>query len=263
MKRIRLQAHRGVSTEAPENTMAAFRMAVDQGYDLIELDTKYTKDGVCVVLHDHTLNRTCRYPGGEVLPSSPELAIGEITLDEAMKFDAGIAMDARFSGERIPTFMQVLDFFKNNPIYCKIDNVWETFTEKQKDDFIGLVKAAGLGEKIGFSCQRIENLERVAREVPDCSLHWDGAPDEEIYKRVKELSTGHRLTFWIRFNNEATSWSPYPYATVELCDTVRKYGEVGVWILSTEEELSIALTELKPDAIETTGAIKPWMTATE
>lgn len=47
----RLQAHRGVSTDAPENTMAAFREAVKQGYDTIEFDPKFTKDGVCVILH--------------------------------------------------------------------------------------------------------------------------------------------------------------------------------------------------------------------
>ena len=81
MKKIRLQAHRGVSTDAPENTFAAFRMSVEQGYDIIELDTKYTKDGVCVVLHDTTLNRTCRFSGGEKLSDEPPLGIGDITLE--------------------------------------------------------------------------------------------------------------------------------------------------------------------------------------
>ena len=48
----KLQAHRGVSTDAPENTMAAFREAVRQGYEIIEFDPKFTKDNICVVLHD-------------------------------------------------------------------------------------------------------------------------------------------------------------------------------------------------------------------
>ena len=59
----KLQAHRGVSTDAPENPMAAFRLAVEQGYDIIEFDPKYTKDDVCVILHDRTLNRTGRIAG--------------------------------------------------------------------------------------------------------------------------------------------------------------------------------------------------------
>ena len=45
MKNIKLQAHRGVSSDCPENTMAAFRCAALQGYDVIELDPDYTKDG--------------------------------------------------------------------------------------------------------------------------------------------------------------------------------------------------------------------------
>ena len=257
MKKIRLQAHRGVSTEAPENTLAAFQMAVDQGYSIIELDTKYTKDGVCVVLHDPTLNRTCRLPGGDVI--ADEVNINDITLAEALTFDAGIAMDARFTGEKIPTFAQMLDFFKKNNIACKVDNVWESFTPEQKDDFIELVKNSDAKSKIGFSCQNLENLKRVVKEVPECEIHWDGALDDEILENVKKIAKNHRLTFWIRFDNKTTSWSKFPYATPELCDKVRKFGEIGVWILSTNEELDKTVSEFKPDAIETTGAIKPRM----
>ena len=62
----KLQAHRGVCTEAPENTMAAYRLAVAQGYDIIEFDPKCTKDDMWVVHHDMTLNRTCRLAGKEI-----------------------------------------------------------------------------------------------------------------------------------------------------------------------------------------------------
>ena len=48
----RLQAHRGVRSEYPENTIATFKASVDEGYDIIELDPKYTKDGKFVFLHD-------------------------------------------------------------------------------------------------------------------------------------------------------------------------------------------------------------------
>lgn len=259
MKKIRLQAHRGVSTDAPENTFAAFRMSVEQGYDIIELDTKYTKDGVCVVLHDTTLNRTCRFSGGEKLSDEPPLGIGDITLEEASAFDAGIAKNERFAGEKIPMFAKVLEFFKSNPISCKIDNVWETFTSEQKDDFIELVRASGAEKKIGFSCQHLENFRRVAKEVPECELHWDGALDDEILSEVKRIGGKHRVTVWVRYDNKATSWSKYPFATPELCDKIRQFGEVGVWILSTSEELNKAVWEFNADAIETNGAIKPWM----
>ncbi len=59
-KKCMLQAHRGVSSDRPENTMVAYREAVIQGYDLIELDAKMTKDNLPVLLHDNHLNRTAR-----------------------------------------------------------------------------------------------------------------------------------------------------------------------------------------------------------
>ena len=61
---MNFQAHRGVSTEYPENTMPAFIAAVEQGYTYIETDPLVTKDNVCVLMHDKTLNRTCRNDDG-------------------------------------------------------------------------------------------------------------------------------------------------------------------------------------------------------
>ena len=60
---VALQAHRGVSTDAPENTFAAFEAAVKQGYDIIELDPKFTLDNQCVILHDKNLKRTAGRQG--------------------------------------------------------------------------------------------------------------------------------------------------------------------------------------------------------
>ena len=62
-----VQAHRGVSTEYPENTMPAFVASYQQGYPIIEFDPLFTADGECVVIHDKTVNRTCRN-GGNPLP---------------------------------------------------------------------------------------------------------------------------------------------------------------------------------------------------
>lgn len=256
MKEIRLQAHRGVSTEAPENTLSAFRAAVVQGYDIIELDPKFTGDGVCVALHDSTLNRTCRLANGDAFP---RLAISDITLEEARAFDAGILMGEQFKGEVIPTLSETLDLIKNSPIHCKIDNVWETFTAEQQDSLISQVRDADLKDKAGFTCRTLQCFEKAAKRLPECELHWDGALNDETLEAVKIIGKGHRLTLWARFDNTMTSWSTLPPATPELCEKIRPFGEVGVWILSTEEELERAVTHLSPDVIETTGSIKPHM----
>ena len=62
------QAHKGVSSNYPENTMRAYRAAVREGYGIIECDPKYTKDGVIVLLHDRTVNRTGRNSRGKSFP---------------------------------------------------------------------------------------------------------------------------------------------------------------------------------------------------
>ena len=59
-----LQAHRGVSSDYPENTMVAYYAAVELGYGMIELDARFTKDNRCVMMHDRTLNRTTRNADG-------------------------------------------------------------------------------------------------------------------------------------------------------------------------------------------------------
>ena len=79
----KLQAHRGVSYEYPENTIIAYQAAVDQGYGIIELDPKYTLDGKFVMLYDKSLKRTARDENGV----APELNIADITLEQARSYN--------------------------------------------------------------------------------------------------------------------------------------------------------------------------------
>ena len=117
------QAHKGVSTENPENTMPAFRAAVEQGYDVIELDVAPTKDLRFVLLHDKLLNRTARLPDGSPLPE--EVPLSEITYGEALEYDFGIWFSEKFRGTKIPLFDDVLAFAKEKGVKLKIDNKYQ------------------------------------------------------------------------------------------------------------------------------------------
>ncbi|MCL4393571.1 MAG: glycerophosphodiester phosphodiesterase [Chloroflexi bacterium] len=90
--------HRGASAYAPENTLAAFKLAFDLGADGVELDVSVTRDGVPVVLHDDTVDRTTNGRG----------AVKTMTLEEIERLDAGERFHSKFRGERIPTLEQVL-----------------------------------------------------------------------------------------------------------------------------------------------------------
>lgn len=92
-------AHRGAKGEAPENTMAAFKLALEQGCDAFELDIHLSQDGEMVVIHDDTVNRT----------TSGEGNVADLTLAELQQLDAGMWFDPSFEGEKIPTLREVFE----------------------------------------------------------------------------------------------------------------------------------------------------------
>ena len=137
MGKVLLQAHRGVSTEYPENTMAAFYAAVLQGYEVIELDPGVTKDGVFVTLHDQKINRTGRNADGSVIEK--ESAITDLTYKEASKYDYGLWFSNKFRGEKLPILSEVLDLAVKYDKLVKIDNKFRKFSEKEMECFFELM----------------------------------------------------------------------------------------------------------------------------
>ncbi len=92
-------AHRGASGECPENTLQAFRRAVELGAEMIECDLQLTADGHVVVIHDESVDRTTDGTG----------QVHEMTLAEIRALDAGAWRGPAHDGERIPTLEEVLD----------------------------------------------------------------------------------------------------------------------------------------------------------
>ena len=91
-------AHRGAGMNAPENTLAAVREAHAQGATWIEVDVKITYDGVPVLMHDETLDRTTNGAG----------LVAETTWDTIQGLDAGINFDPRFKGEQVPLLSEII-----------------------------------------------------------------------------------------------------------------------------------------------------------
>lgn len=99
--KTQITAHRGFSTAAPENTLAAFQAALDSDADYIELDVQLTKDGELVVCHDEKIDRTTDGKG----------RISSYTYEELQQFSAGswFGKEGEFADERIPLFSDVLE----------------------------------------------------------------------------------------------------------------------------------------------------------
>ncbi|MBO5256217.1 MAG: hypothetical protein J6C42_01785 [Clostridia bacterium] len=253
---IRIEAHRGVGTDAPENTMPAFEAAVRQGYDMIELDLKFTADDRCVVLHDGSVGRTGRLSDGS---PADNRKIAELTLDEASSLDYGLWKDESFRGTEIPLFTDVLAFAKANGIPLKIDNCYERFTPERREILYRLIDEADMGNFVGFTCSNVSSFEEVAGRFPEAEFHYDGVIDEANIAALKAVSAGHRTTIWIPFPCDATSWvsDKIRRASKEFADELHALGfEVGIWLLRRDEELAAAV-EYGADIIETDGAIKP------
>jgi glycerophosphoryl diester phosphodiesterase len=94
-----VQAHRGASAVAPENTVAAFQAAADQGAKWVELDVALLKDGTAVVIHDVSVDRC----------SSSKGQLGDMTAADLAAIDAGTWFDPRFKGEQLPTLATVIN----------------------------------------------------------------------------------------------------------------------------------------------------------
>jgi glycerophosphoryl diester phosphodiesterase len=95
-------AHRGASAEAPENTLESFRLGLEQGADALELDVRLSADGIPVVIHDPTIDRTTNGTG----------EVAGLSLEALQCADAG--------GARIPTLREVLEAFPTIPILLEV-----------------------------------------------------------------------------------------------------------------------------------------------
>ena len=112
-----LVAHRGASAYAPEHTLSAYKLAIEQGADFVEQDLAVTKDGVLICLHDASLERTTNveelFPGRVSTPTiegktRKAWLANDFTLAEIKTLDAGSWFDKKFAGERVPTFDEAI-----------------------------------------------------------------------------------------------------------------------------------------------------------
>ena len=153
-------AHRGSKNHAPENTLAAFKLAVTQGAPAIELDAKLTADGEIVVFHDRTLERTTDGTG----------RLQDKTLAALKELDAGSYFSPAFKGEPIPTLAEVFEAV-GHQVFINIELTnYATPKDQLPDKAAALVAKFGLQKKIMFSSFNHYALQRANRLIPGVPL---------------------------------------------------------------------------------------------
>lgn len=105
--------HRGYPTVAPENTLAAFRLALQAGADLVELDYHHSRDGVPIVIHDSTLDRTTDAPARW---SGRDLRVDARDAADLLTLSAGANFQPAFPAEKVPSLVQALDFIQKQGV---------------------------------------------------------------------------------------------------------------------------------------------------
>lgn len=113
LNRSAVIAHRGSSIYAPENTLAAMDLAIEQGADAVEIDVRMSKDGIPFLFHDYTVNRTTNLKTGQ--------SIENFTFEEIQALDAGSWFHPDFAGEKIPSLVEVLELiYGRTQLYLEI-----------------------------------------------------------------------------------------------------------------------------------------------
>ena len=246
-----LQAHRGVCTEYPENTMSAFNGAVCQGYQIIELDPGVTADGVFVILHDPFINRTARRQDGSVIEERRKLT--EMTYEEVAQYDYGVWFAPKFKGEKLPLLKDVLQWAKEKNVLLKIDNKIWNFPEKDMENFWALLRDSGA--KLGMTCNSTDRVRIAVKELPNAEIHYDGEVTREILQILGGITD--RLVVWLPYESKSTSWVKVPFATKQLCSMVKEYAKLGIWIVDNYGDFDEIKRCFAPDIVETPGQIKP------
>jgi glycerophosphoryl diester phosphodiesterase len=230
----KIYAHRGASNDAPENTLAAFRLAMEQGAEGIELDVQMTADGQLVVIHDETLDRTTNGHGLVVAHTYEEIK----GLDASAKFGRG------YRDEPIPLLREVLELIEPTQLELNIELKNGIIRyDGMEESVVRLVKEYGMEKRVNlssFNHYSIVKLKSLAPEIETAILYvaglyepWNyaktvgaGALHPYFYSVVPEIVVeAHQFGLKVR-----------PY-TVDEDRDIRKMIEAGVDAVITNHPL--------------------------
>ena len=227
-------AHRGASAHAPENTLAAFELALAQEAEGIELDVKLSADGHVVAMHDATVDRTTDGHG----------RVKDLSLSDLRSLDAGNFFDGKYRGEKVPTLEEVFEAVgKRLFINVELTN-YETPGDHLVESACMLIKKFGLQNQILFSSFFASNLSKargLLPEVPRGLLALDGLLGawarsfgfafgryQALHPNLRDV-TPHQIQRVHRLNRRVHVW------TVNAAEDMRRLFNWGVDAIFTDD----------------------------
>lgn len=260
---IRYVAHRGYHVQAPENTMPAFAAAAEAGYQFLESDVHFTKDGVAVLCHDSTINATARNADGSKIVGVKSIQF--MTYEQLLPYDFGIAAGEAYRGTRIPTFREWIAFCREADVTPYIE-LKSSMTTEQVQTLMQLVEEAGMTDRavwISFTWN-LRMLQDVVAANPEAEvgLLSNGLANTTV-AMAKTLQTGQNRVFLDVLHTAVNRLSmqlaaqagleveAYTVNDAELADALTSLGVVGI----TTNTLLPAATTAEPMQLQDAEAI--------
>ena len=226
-------AHRGYSSQYPENTMTAFRKALEAKADGIEMDARLTFDGHVVIMHDPTVDRTTNGKG----------KVRELNLSEILSLDAGIKKGVVFENERVPMLEQVFaELGRKLLLNIELCNYEEADDRMLAEAVVELIEKYNLVDSVIISSFRFNNLVYVKDKNPGISCGL--------------LTSAGLKGFFARklLNHSVSVDALHPYYTDVSAGLVRGEQQCGrkvrVWTVNDLKEIR-RLDEMGVDAVFT------------
>ena len=149
--------HRGASALAPENTLAAFRRAINDGADGIEFDVRLAKDGVAVVIHDATLERT-----GSIPSRVSRLTVAELNAVDVGGWFRSSEGSRSFEGEKVPSLQQVFDLYSDNDGLLYLEMKEEPGAGNELvAEVVRMIQLSPLRDRVIVECFELSLIARV------------------------------------------------------------------------------------------------------
>ncbi|MBN1537404.1 MAG: hypothetical protein JW908_11775 [Anaerolineales bacterium] len=178
-------AHRGSSVNAPENTMSAYRRAIEAKADMLEADINISKDGILVMAHDYKLGRTIKADG----------LISDYTLAELREMDAGSLFHPDFAGERIPTCEDTFLLVKEAGIQVCFE-IKGGETDRAvviAEKLMGLFKKYDAFEWASISTYFPEAAARARQIAPQLMITRERLPDDAPFDLMDAITQAREL----------------------------------------------------------------------
>lgn len=215
----RLISHRGYNVSAPENTMSAFQKSYEYGYKYVETDVTFTADGVPVLLHDDTVDRTSNGTG----------KINSLTFEEVRTLDFGSWKSKEYLGERIPSFDEFMDFCSTHDIHPYVE-LKSNITQDRVYTLMNIVDKYQMRDNTSWVSFNVNYLQymRNANSTAELGLNVISV-NENTYKVLEKLKTPENRVFL------SAVMSCYDADVLQRCN--EQNIPIGVWICDTRDEI--------------------------